>query len=229
MCRIVLRIHSKLLTLAILLASLLAYTGLVSGVASSAAFPLQLIADVKVIANMVAEGSDYPPRERTMKIYYDYINKRARADIDEGYEVEKTYIRRYDLENEYMVRYSTINDCKRSYLGETMPFPQIPETTSYKGEEVINGINSDYYVYNEEDTSIHMYFSRLDGSPVKLIQESIENGVSTHLLTFEYSNTEIGSLDEEIFELPPEYTHNSCDRHIGGFPYLHVFHYFVRF
>ena len=224
-----LRVHSKLFTLVILFACLFPWTGLVSAVVSSAVFPLQLTADVKIIANMVEEGSEYPPRERTMKIYYDYVNKRARADIDEGYEVEKTYIRRYDLENEYMVRYNSINDCKRSYLGETMPFPQIPEAASYKGNEVINGVNSDYFVYTEEDTSIHMYFSKIDGSPVKLIQESIENGVSVHLLTFEYSNTKLGSLDEEIFVLPPEHTHNSCQRHIGGFPYLHVFHYFVRF
>lgn len=200
-----------------------------SAAAPAPAFPLQLTADVKVIANMVEEGSEYPPRERTMKVYYDYIKKRARVDIDEGYEVEKTYIRRYDLENEYMIRYSTIKDCKRSYLGETMPFPQIPEVALYKGSEVINGIESNYYVYIEEDTSIHMYFSKLDGSPVKLIQESIENNVSIHLMTFEYSNTKIGSIDEEIFVLPPEHSHSSCERHIGGFPYLHVFHYFVRF
>ena len=53
-------------------------------------FPLQLTADVVVIAGLVEEGSEYPPREKKMRIHYDYIKKRARADIDEGYEVEKT-------------------------------------------------------------------------------------------------------------------------------------------
>ena len=80
-------------------------------------FPLQISADVDITAHLIAEASDYPPRNRKMKIYYDYVNKIARADIEEGYEASKSYIRRYDRKQEYMIRYPPIDDCKRSYLG----------------------------------------------------------------------------------------------------------------
>ena len=97
------------------------------------------------------------------------------------------------------------------------------------GREHISGVECDYYVHSEFDTSVHMYFSTVDGTPVKLIEELIEDGVSTHLLTFEYSNAETGPVEDEVFELPNGYVHDGCQRHIGGFPYLHIFHYFVRF
>jgi hypothetical protein len=32
-----------------------------------------------------------------------------------------------------------------------------------------------------------------------------------------------------VFELPAPWEHAACERQVGGFPYLHVFHYFVRF
>ena len=80
-------------------------------------FPLQLSAKIEITAHLIDPDNEYPPRIRKLKIYYDYINKVARADIEEGYEAEKTYIRRYDQKNEYMIRYPPINDCKRSYLG----------------------------------------------------------------------------------------------------------------
>lgn len=35
--------------------------------------------------------------------------------------------------------------------------------------------------------------------------------------------------DEDDFALPEGYSHQQCTRHVGGFPYLHVFHYFVKF
>ena len=62
-----------------------------------------------------------------------------------------------------------------------------------------------------------------------LFQESIENGVSTPLLTYEYSDVQIGPIEERFFELPKEYSHDQCSLHMGGFPYLHIFHYYVKF
>ena len=99
----------------------------------SANFPLQLFANIEITAHQIPEDSEFPPRTRRMSIFYDYLSKRARADIEEGYEAAKTFIRRYDLKNEYMVRLPPTDDCKRSYLGEIMPFPEIPPESRYMG------------------------------------------------------------------------------------------------
>ena len=164
-----------------------------------------------------------------MKVFYDYITKRARADIAEGFEASKTYIRRYDSKNEYMVRHAPINDCKRSYLSETMPVPEIPTEAKYQGRKTVDSLQVDYFVFEEENMRINMYFNAETKSPYRLIEEAIEDSVSVPYLTYDFSNVELGPVDDLEFELPDSYSHGTCDRHIGGFPYLHIFHYFVRF
>jgi len=86
----------------------------------TASFPLQISATIEITAHLIEPSLEYPPRTRRMVVHYDYIRKMARADIEEGYEAAKTYIRRYDQKNEYMVRLPPIDDCKRSYLGKVI-------------------------------------------------------------------------------------------------------------
>ena len=191
-------------------------------------FPLQLSADVTVTSHLIPPESEYPPRIRKMKIYYDYIEKKARADIEEGYEAAKIYIRRYDQKNEYMIRLPPINDCSRAYLGEKMPFPEVP-ASKYMGVRVVNGINCDYFVSDETDSKVHIYVDHNSAAPVRLTVSSVENGQESDLLTYDYSNVVLLSPSDSLFEIPEPYEHSSCARIVGGFPYLHVFHYFVRF
>jgi len=186
---------------------------------------------------LIDESSEYPPKTRQMIIYYDYINKKARADIEAGYEAAKIYIRRYDEKKEYMVRLPPINDCKRSYLGEVMPFPDV-EDAEYVGMENIEGVDCNHFVHEDYDTRVHMYMAAEDGSPVRLVQESASSETSpegeadlvyTPMLTYDYSEVTLGAPEDSYFDLPGPHQHASCVRHVGGFPYLHIFHYFVRF
>lgn len=191
-------------------------------------FPLQFSANILITSHLVDANSEYPPRTRNMAVYYDYKAKKARADIEGGYEAAKYYIRRYDTKNEYMIRLPPIDDCKRSYLGEEMPYPDISDVT-YMGIARIHSRDCNYYLAEDYNTRVHIYMSSVDGSPVQLVEESTENNESTPLLTYDYSDVELGAPSSEWFELPPQYDKKSCLRHIGGFPYLHIFHYFVRF
>jgi len=193
-----------------------------------AIFPLQFTALLTITSHLIKEDSEYPPRTRRITLYYDYENLRARADIEKGYEAAKTYIRRYDLDEEYMIRPDPINDCKRSYLGETMPFPEIPEN-KFISTEVLNGVLCNYYLHIDYDSRVHMYFAAETGAPVRLIHETTENNVDTPLLTYDYSEVSLQVPGAATFELPTGVSYDSCDRHIGGFPYLHAFHHFVKF
>jgi hypothetical protein len=163
-----------------------------------------------------------------MLIHYDYLNKRARVDIDKGYEAAKTYIRRYDSKNEYMIRLPPINDCKRSYLGELMAYPDIP-TAQYVGVREIRGIICNQYLIEEYDNRIHIFMSTDDEAPVQLIQESTVEEESVPMLTYDYSNVRLEEPDEANFDIINGFEHSSCDRHVGGFPYLHIFHHYIRF
>lgn len=195
-----------------------------------ALFPLQIVADIKITAHLISEDNAYPPRYRSMKIYYDYINKRARADIEAGYEAAKIYIRRYDLDAEYMVRLPPINDCKRAYLGEIMPFPELPDQLVYQNEETVDGIRCNYFLYEELDSRVHVYIAIDTGAPIKLLQESTSNQESTPLLTYDFSNVIIGQPDESDYLVDAlGFNRDTCDRSVSGFPYLHVFHHFVKF
>ena len=95
-------------------------------------------------------------------MYYDYKEKRARADIEEGYEAAKYYIRRYDNKNEYMIRLPPIDDCKRSYLGEVMPYPDMSEAV-YKGIKIVNLRECNYYIVENFNTRVHIYMDYEDG------------------------------------------------------------------
>eukprot|EP01039_Chlorochromonas_danica_P005455 gene5455-6006_t len=200
-------------------------------------FPLQFIGNLEITSHLIAPDSDYPPQKRRMTIFYDYINKKARSDIEAGYEAAKYFIRRYDMKKEYMIRLPPIDDCKRSYLGEKMPFPEIPITrTQFQNVVEIDGELCNYFIVEEGDDSVrlHLYFTVNQGIPVKLIQERIDknSGLSIPLLTYEFSDVSLEEPDAQWFELPENYDNNTtttCMRHIGGFPYLHIFHHFVRF
>eukprot|EP01038_Epipyxis_sp_PR26KG_P013999 gene13999-18775_t len=179
-------------------------------------FPLQFTARLKITSNLLVDVSNeidaYPPRIRYMTIYYDYIKKKARAEIEAGYEAAKFYIRRYDVKKEYMVRLSPISDCKRSYLGEVMPFPDIPEDSIFVGKELIENVLCNHFMYEEYETRIHMFFRESDDAPIQLIEESIENDVSTALLTYDFSDISLSSPADDWFELQ-DYQHSDCERH----------------
>ena len=193
-----------------------------------AQFPLEFSATITITAHLIEPETEYPPRTRNLVVHYDYIHKRARVDLDSGYEAEKVYIRRYDKKQEYMIRAPPINDCKRSYLGEIMPYPSIP-TSKFIRVETVNGKECNYFLHEDYDTRIHIYMDSKTGAPHRLIQESTENEESIPLLTYDYSDVLLGAQNVDVFEIPSPYQHATCDRHVGGFPYQHIFHHFVRF
>lgn len=194
-----------------------------------AKFPPQFSANIEITSHLLeaSDSTDYPPKSRRMMVYYDYIAKKARVEIEAGYEAAKIYIRRYDLKNEYMIRLPPIDDCRRSHLGEVMPLPDISFAV-FVAIETIRGVKCNHFVVDDEHVRVHIYMSLQSNAPVRLIEESIENEQSTPLLTYDYSDVVLSAPSAEWFELPEETEQTGCIRHLGGFPYLHIFHYFVR-
>ena len=42
------------------------------------------------------QSQDYPPRLRELEVVYDHVNGRGTARVKHGYDMGKTFIRRYD-------------------------------------------------------------------------------------------------------------------------------------
>jgi hypothetical protein len=196
--------------------------------APSPILPLQFIANLTVKSTVNPDNSEYPPGERRLKIYYDYLNERARADISEGYEASKTYIRQYGLNREYMVRHPPIRDCKRSYLGDLMPYPSLPNAKWQNTTVVINNHVCNYFIIEETKVTIHVYLNSENSSPVRLEVEHYNDSESVKMITYDYSEMYLQAPAESYFNLPNEFTHETCDDLKSGFPYLHIFHHFIR-
>ena len=68
------------------------------------------------------------------------------------------------------------------------------------------------------------------GVPRRLVNEALElGGETTPLMTYDLLELEQVAPAESVFDLPVPWEHKTCERQVGGFPYLHVFHHFVRF
>jgi hypothetical protein len=52
-----------------------------------------------------------------MEVWYDGVGRRAKAHIHDGFEVNKTFLRRWDTKNEYCYRRDRYPECRRAYLG----------------------------------------------------------------------------------------------------------------
>ena len=198
-----------------------------------AKFPLQCSFNVTITANQVSDAENaFPPRVRTIGVYYDYVNKRGRADIQEGYEAAKVYLRRYEegVDMEYMVRLPPIDDCKRSNLLDVMPYPLIPDTNFVKQMACPGGGQQcDYFLCTDYDTKVHIYMDSSTGAPVQLVQEAEVDKQDVPMLTYDYHDVVLGAPDKSHFELASlDKQVEDCDLHAGGFPYLHLFHYFVK-
>ena len=131
-----------------------------------------------------------------------------------------------------MIRPSPIDDCKYSFLGEVMHYPDIPAV--YVRDETIltskGDVIANYFLFEEYDARIHIYMNKLTGVPIRVIQEGEHEGQSVALLTYDYEEVVLGEPDISLFTLPTSIKKDeNCLNHLGGFPYQHIFHYFVRF
>ncbi|RLN37652.1 hypothetical protein BBJ28_00001916 [Nothophytophthora sp. Chile5] len=151
-------------------------------VRSAPQLPHQFQAQVEVLSHLTDPLQDYPPAVGRMKVHYDFDQQLARAEMLEGYDAGKTFVRRYDqveialtrlecAKQEFMVKHGEYRKCERAYLGDAMPQPEIP-----------------------------------------FAQEFV-----------------LGPQNVSSFDIPDGYEHSDCLRSAGGFPYIHAFHYYLRF
>ena len=64
------------------------------------------------------QSQPYPPWRRRIELWYDLPARKVKAVVHEGFEEGKTFLRRYDLKQEYVLRDDDFAECRRAYLSE---------------------------------------------------------------------------------------------------------------
>jgi hypothetical protein len=202
--------------------------------------PHQFSAKVEIIAHLVDRAKPYPPWLRVVDVKYDFEAGKASAEVLQGFEEGKTFLRRYDNKSEYMVRGGEYAECQRSYLGEAMPAPVLPSSMEFVGEEPsapeFSGYSQrwEHWMSDLGTNRIHVFVATVQGQrwPVRVTDEQVLDGESVPLMTYDFKDLRIGPPDAkspDTFGIPKPYDYRSCSRNIGGFPYLHLFHHYLRF
>ncbi|KAJ0410740.1 hypothetical protein ATCC90586_006843 [Pythium insidiosum] len=147
------------------------------------ALPRQFQAELAIVSHLTDPRQSYPPSRREMRVLYDYDNKLARADVLEGHDAGKSFVRRYDVKKEYMVKHGKYRKCERAYLGEDMPDPVIPFEQEFvvglstcgnrlsrsfqlaheclQGVERVRGRRCEHWTHTYANTRVHIYVEEL--------------------------------------------------------------------
>lgn len=160
---------------------------------SAPVFPLQFTTLVETTAHLVDRAKAYPPWRRRVYLRYDYVNRRARAEVREGLDSGKNLTRRYDASYEYGVRGGDFPDCLKTYLGaarrasrardarnplrivdptgEAMPRPAYPENAAIARDGAdIDGRRHDHWVVDVPGAErTHIYVDSETQLPRRLV------------------------------------------------------------
>lgn len=68
----------------------------VSSARSTPQLPRQFRAEVQVLSHLTDPRQEYPPSMGRMKVQYDFDQQLAQAEMLQGYNAGKTFVRRYD-------------------------------------------------------------------------------------------------------------------------------------
>eukprot|EP00752_Nemacystus_decipiens_P001465 g1441.t1 len=179
---------------------------------------------------MVDRTKTYPAWMREMDVAYDIVDGRAKVAVRAGFNAGKTFFRLYGSKEEYMIREGEYPTCRRSYLGETIPPPELPRTASFQDTQILEGSTCEHWVQDDGVSRIHIYIDSATQVPRRLTEETIRGDTAAvPLVTYDFLDFKMGPQAQELFVLPEQYrSREACDLHVGGFPYQHLFHHYLR-
>jgi len=216
---------------------------LLATASSTPKFPTSFTTRVEITSNLLpVDGPSYPPRTRTIYLSYSAPLQAVKAEITAGYESGKTYLRQYSDKMEYMIKSGEFGKCQRSNLLEDFSLPHLPHLVEV-GEELIDAVPHVHYVHDIAGgiERVHIYFNKENGNPRRLVHDDIEKDqkhggeIVTTLMTYDLHDFQLVGDDTQtefgnIFDIPGEYQNDpsKCERFVGGWGYIHVFHSYLK-
>eukprot|EP00658_Telonema_sp_P-2_P081537 TRINITY_DN8384_c0_g1_i2.p1 TRINITY_DN8384_c0_g1~~TRINITY_DN8384_c0_g1_i2.p1 ORF type:complete len:120 (-),score=28.28 TRINITY_DN8384_c0_g1_i2:120-479(-) len=105
--------------------------------------------------------------------------------------------------------------CYVSELRVQMPLPEKMKWPRLVGVEKKNGLQSYHWTEGKGDSLVDYFETVEDRRPVHL---------ATPAMTYDFTSYTPGAPDPAVFEVESR----SCEEQVGGFPYVHVWHYYIR-
>jgi hypothetical protein len=158
------------------------------------------------------------------ELAYDYTHKRVRAKVLEGFDAGSTFYRRYDQKWEYQVTSGQFADCKRAYITEDLPVPELPETlVLLRQGDTWEGVAANVWRTEDDFKRVTVWQDADSGYALAVQDEGYDDGKLVPLMTHRFDNMRIGEPDLAVFELPAQWSHKKCAKYPGGWPWIHFF------
>lgn len=158
------------------------------------------------------------------ELAYDFENKRVAAKVLEGFDAGSTFYRQYDRKWEYQVTEGQFADCKRAYITEDLPEPELPETlTLLRQDDEWEGRRANVWSTQDEFKRVTVWQDADTGLAVAVQDEGYDNGKLVPLMTHRFDDMRVGRPEPTMFELPYEWSHKKCAKYPGGWPWIHFF------
>merc|ERR1712046_41914 len=189
--------------------------GLDFGALSAPVLPNQFTGTIETVALLLEKNLEYPPRVKTYEVHYDWVNKKAKVAVTAGEEWDE-YIMRYDEDMEHHIEMEgKERKCYVSELKVKMPLPEKLKSPRYQGPKEVRGSLCHHWVDGKGDSKVDYFETADKRQPLQLL---------TPAMSYDFVSFIAGPPDPAVFEI----NSRQCEEQVGGFPYVHVWHYFIR-
>merc|ERR1712070_901241 len=184
------------------------------GAVSAPVLPSQFTGTVETVALLLDKDIEYPPRVKKYEIAYDWPNKMAKVAVTAGEEWDE-YILRYDQNMEHHIEMEgKERKCYVSELKVKMPLPEKLKWPRYQGKKQVRGIECHHWIDGKGDSKVDYFETVAERRPLQLL---------TPAMSYDFIKYTPGPPDPAVFAIDSR----QCEEQVGGFPYVHVWHYFI--
>merc|ERR1740130_1810107 len=185
------------------------------GAVSAPVLPTQFSGTIETVALLLAKNIEYPPRMKRYEVHYDWQNKMAKVAVTAGEEWDE-YIMRYDQDMEHHIEMEgKQRKCYVSELKVKMPLPEKLKFPRYQGTKNVRGNDCHHWADGKGDSKVDYFETVADRRPLQLL---------TPAMSYDFIKFQAGPPDPAVFNIDSR----QCEEQVGGFPYVHVWHYFIR-
>merc|ERR1711934_812162 len=189
--------------------------GLDFGAISGPEFPLQFSGTIETVALLLDKNIEYPPRVKRYEVSYDWHAKMAKVAVTAGEEWDE-YIMRYDQDMEHHIEMEgKERKCYVSELKVKMPLPEKLKFPRYQGTKTVRGTECHHWTDGKGDSKVDYFETVEERRPLQLL---------TPAMSYDFIKFTAGPPDPAVFDIDSR----QCEEQVGGFPYVHVWHYFIR-